>query len=142
MLPSRCSWVVVVFALVVTSACDGRPPLRLHVSVRTVLIDVQTLGEYPTSVARLRLLDDQNNTVVWEIASNGSAPQLARFSLGIGDNPVQLPDVCSGTYRVVAPDAPTFVLQAGRTYRIDVWGTGTLLSRRTATFVLGQTGGR
>lgn len=133
-----CSCAVLVFVLLLTTACD-RPPLRVHVSGRTVLVDVQTLGEYPTSVARLRLLDDQSRTVVWAIDSNGSAPRLARFSLQVGDNPVQPPDVMSGTYKVVAPAASTFVLQAGRSYRIEVWGTGSVLSRRTATFVLGQT---
>jgi len=39
-----------------------------------IVVDVQTLGEYPTTVDRIRLSDLNQSTVVWEIATANGTP--------------------------------------------------------------------
>ena len=101
------------------------------------MVDVQTLGEYPTTVDRIRLSDMKQSTIVWElVALNGDA-QLHEFTLKAGENPT-LPDSDYGKYRVIAPEgADRFVLRRGTKYRIELWGGDTIFARRSATFALG-----
>lgn len=43
-----------------------------------IVVDVQTLGEYPTTVDRIRLSDLNQSTVVWEIATANGTPQIPK----------------------------------------------------------------
>jgi hypothetical protein len=42
------------------------------------VVDVQTLGEYPTTVDRICLSDLNQSTVVWEIATASGTPQIPK----------------------------------------------------------------
>lgn len=111
--------IFVVAALVL--GC-GRPPLRVSAAERSVVIDMQTLGEYPSDVDRLRLTDATDKRVVWEVKGRGE-PQLGRVTLNVGENAVAMPDVRHGTYEVIAPaGAGTFELVPGKRYVVEVWG--------------------
>jgi hypothetical protein len=48
----------------------GAPPLRLVRSGSAIVVDVQILGEYPTTVNRIRLSDLSQSAVVWEVATD------------------------------------------------------------------------
>jgi len=89
-----------------------RPPLRISKGVQGVHVDVQTLGEYPTDVAKVRLIDGSNGAVVWEVRSD--AAQLSTFDLNVGENSVGPSHVAWGTFEVVVPKrAGTFTIQRG-----------------------------
>jgi hypothetical protein len=113
------------------------PPLGLVQAANLASLDVQTLGEYPTTVKRIRLLD-VNRAVVWEVLAQGRAAQIRGLALRPGKNPSQV-DAEYGTYRVVAPKgADFFILSRGMKYTIEFWGGDSVLSRRSAAFVLGK----
>jgi hypothetical protein len=116
-------------------AC-GRPPLRISVQERCVVVDMQTLGEYPSDLARLRLTDASTKRVLWEVRGR-EEPQVGRVELYVGENPVQLGDVRHGVYDVIAPtNRSTFTLQPTTRYIIEVWGNDTKpRSKRQAEFV-------
>jgi hypothetical protein len=113
------------------------PPLRLIRAADQVTIDVQTLGEYQTTVNRIRLLD-MNDSVVWEVAAQGRAAQIRQLRLRAGNNQSQV-EAEYGAYRVVTPrSAPFFALSRSMRYTIELWGGGGLLDRSSAEFVLGN----
>ena len=114
------------------------PPLRITQNGPMLKVDVSTLGEYPTTVSRIRLSDARNHDVVWEISANGIA-QMHGFKLVVGQNPVRL-DTDYGSFRVVTPSGSnSFDLKKGAEYRIDLWGGSGLLTRKSTSFHLGNT---
>lgn len=121
----------------------GRPPLRIRRAGETFVIDVQTLGEYKTSVARVRL--SRGRDVVWEVKAHDRIPQLHTFQLRVGNNP-SVPQECGGGvttcegsrpsngFAVIVPaKASSFTLEPGTKYLIEVWGGESWWSRVTAT---------
>jgi hypothetical protein len=127
---------VILVATVGVVACYT-PPLRMTVSHRVARVDVQTLGEYPTDVERLRLIDASTGAVVWELRSRGARAQLATFELRAGTNSAMVQPVQWGKFDVVIPsDTKTFEIQTGKRYTLEVWGTGLSLTRRRTTFTL------
>ncbi len=124
-------------ALVLMASCHNAPPLRIHIENGAANVDVQTLGEYPTSVARVRLRDARSGGTLWEIVHDGRIPQFRGFRLRAGDNAAALEDVEHGAYRVVAPSGGrAFGLLAGAEYTIEVWGSDEPGSVARASFVL------
>jgi len=101
---------------------------------------MQTLGEYPSDVARLRLTDTASKHVVWEVKGRGE-PQLGRVHLNVGDNAAAIADVRHGSYDVLAPaGAGTFKLEAGKRYVIEVWGKENApRTKRQAEFIAPST---
>lgn len=118
------SWVLVSMLLaVVMLGCSQSVPLRVVQSGNKVAIDVQTLGEYQTTVRRIRLLNKQSHQVVWELVAQTGTPQINVIDLQVGENPAVLTGVASGSYAVVSPSgATTFGLASGIEYEIEVWG--------------------
>jgi hypothetical protein len=107
-------------AAVFVAAC-GRPPLSVLQKGQTVVIDVQSLGEYPSDMERLRLTD-ADHRVVWEIKGR-DGPQINSVTLKIGENPAQLDDVSHGVYDVIVPRGQsTFTIEPGARYVVEVWG--------------------
>jgi len=101
--------------------CRKGPPIRISSNGDTVKVDVATLGEYPTTIARIRL-EDQSDHILWEVDADGGSPQIHEITFKAGLNSSSAPDSTSGTYRVVIPkSADTFELQRGRAYRLDLW---------------------
>src|SRR5262249_17156760 len=125
-------WLVVAATLVVLSAsisCD-RPPLRVGGSAGSVTIDVQTLGEYLTSVDRVKLT--QGVTTLWEIKSVSGTPHIWKIVLHVGKNQSAPPEAEYGSYRVLTPVAGNFFeLNAGTRYTVEVWAPSGWSSRRT-----------
>jgi hypothetical protein len=102
-------------------ACH-RPALRVTQHGSSITVDAQTLGEYPSDVARLRLTDASTHRVVWEVKGHDD-PQLGKVVLKVGENPVVVGDTRHGTYDVVAPiGKQTFTLAGGGKYIIEAWG--------------------
>jgi hypothetical protein len=129
--------VVASVFLVWIAVRRNAPPLRLVRAANEVTVDVQTLGEYPTTINRIRLLD-ANRSVVWEVVAQNRDAQLRMLVLKSGKNP-SLVEADHGAYRVVAPTGgDSFVLSHGTKYKLELWGGSGVFSRSSATFVLGS----
>jgi hypothetical protein len=115
------------------AAC-GRPPLRIQPSGQSVRVDVQTLGEYKTTVGRIRLSCDGQRT--WEVLAGSDSSQIHGFTLRPGVNPCYQDEVSEPEYRVVFPvGSPNFEIRAGAVCALEIWGSGTAVSR--AEFAMG-----
>ena len=111
------------------------PPLKISHHGSAVTIDVQTLGEYPTSVSCVRVSEVSSGQVIWEIRSVGIA-QARSFILHVGENSAST-HADHGTFRVIAPLSQTFVLRSGVKYKIELWGGDqSHPSKRSAMFQL------
>ena len=123
----------VVGILTIVVLLHEQPPLRISSDNRGVHVDVQTLGEYPTDVAKVRLIDNANGAVVWEVRSDSA--QLSTFDLNTGENSVALSHVAWGNFEVVVPNrAKTFTIERRHLYTLEVWGTSLSITRRRAKF--------
>lgn len=134
-----------VTGLIVTQlllAQCGRPPLRVSSEAGAVVIDMQTLGEYPSDVGRVRLTDPSTNQVIWEVEGRDE-PQLGRVRLQAGQNAAAIQDVRHGSYSVVIPsEGATFMLKPGVQYRLEVWGKdGKADTKREVEVVVGSSPG-
>ena len=124
---------LVVAVIAMAAVGYYRPPIRITKNGTAVRIDVQTLGEYPTNVAKVRLLDAANDAVIWEVRARDGA-QLSTFDLKAGENPRAISHVAWGKMEAVRPQQPTFRIEPARPYIIEVWGTGLAVTRSRARF--------
>ncbi len=100
-----------------------------------VVVDVQTLGEYPTTVRRIRLTC--SDVVIWEVKAVAEVAQIHRFTIRPGDNPCYQDDVSEPEFRVVVPaDCGVFWVRRGERCGIEIWGGESALSRVSASFTL------
>jgi hypothetical protein len=119
----RYFWTLLVFPMLLANACTGAPSLRVTKDRSSVIIDVRTLGEYQTSVTRLRLTDVGNDAVIWELSVKSGEPQIDEILLSLGANSSTLRGVQAGTYEVIVPkSSDIFVIEQSRTYTVEVWG--------------------
>ena len=128
-------WISMATACVaVFVAACGRPPLSVSQKGQTVVIDMQSLGEYPSDLESLRLTD-AHNRVVWEIKGR-NGPQIGAVALKVGENPVQVDDVRHGVYDVIVPRGQsTFTIEPGARYVVELWGRkGKRWTKRKAEF--------
>jgi len=104
-----------------------RPYIGLQHQKNSVAIDVQTLGEYPTTVSHIRLTEVSSGKVVFEVVRDHGTPQLHTFTLAAGDNTTDLIDPQSGDYRIATPVTDKkFSLRFGEEYKLAIWGSGWL----------------
>jgi hypothetical protein len=61
-----------IVVLMLFAGCRSKPPLKIVGGDGSVVVDVQTLGEYPTSVSHARLTE-ANGPIVWEQSRAGDA---------------------------------------------------------------------
>ena len=114
------------------------PPFRVNHEVDRVVVDVQTLGEYPTTIHEIRLVDLSNEAVVWQLRADSGTPQIHRITLSVGANAAQI-QTPTGSYRVVVPSTGArFVIRRVTRYRIEVWGAPSKFSRQSADFEIGK----
>jgi hypothetical protein len=119
---------LLVVALAIYLHLD-RPYIQLRHENAAIVVDAQTLGEYPTTVRRIRLAEGASGKVVFELLPDGRTPQITIFRLAVGDNSVNLVDTYYGAYKVVTPrTGNAFSLKSGEEYRLAMWGTGWLPS--------------
>lgn len=114
--------IVVIVLSLVAAGCRSKPPLKLVMSEGSVVVDVQTLGEYPTTVNRVRLTE-VNGPTVWEIRAEQGTPQIHKLTFVTGMNSATLAHPDSGQYEVVVPKgASSFILDPNKTYTVELWG--------------------
>ncbi len=111
------------------------PPLRITSDGPKLSVDVSSLGEYPTTVAKIRLSDLDIRAVVWE-ARGSDTPQIHGFTLNEGENTAQI-HADHGSYRIIAPsDSSKFLLRRGTRYKLELWGGSTMLTKTSTSFSL------
>lgn len=109
------------------------PPLKTTSDGSKLSVDVRTLGEYQTTVARIRLSDLSKGAVVWELQSNDTA-QISGFILNAGENAAQI-HADHESYRIIRPSgSSTFLLRKGTRYMLELWGGSTILSKQSMSF--------
>jgi hypothetical protein len=98
-------------------------PFDVKVDGKVATIDVSTLGEYPTSVSRIRLSQVSNQSVVWELIAGSKIPQIWSLTLHVGENSVALENTFHGrSYKIVHPlHNSTFALKENTRYRLELW---------------------
>lgn len=117
------------------TACGGGPPLRVKGDKDGLVVDVQTLGEYQTTVTRVRFSDAATGTVLWEVSAKSGEPQIHEFALKPGVNSSRIASAATGTLETVVPAGPeTITLARGQVFRIEVWGKSGQPSSATFTF--------
>lgn len=116
--------VVLVFLLLSTR--EGAPPLIVvdKEGSKTVL-GMETLGEYPSTVDRMRIQDRTSGAVVWEArcSPERKSCQAWRVEVVCGANAA---GILSSSHEYIETPAPPagFELSPGRTYVFEAWGTG------------------
>ena len=127
--------LLIIMTVLGASCFLGRPPLTVRLTGSTATVDVRTLGEYPTNVARVRLLDTTDGKVIWEVKARDANAQIWRITLGVGANPAMPVEVSHGSYRLVVPTTDNgFSMASGREYEVEVWGTERRWSRGSSRF--------
>ena len=117
--------LLLLVVLFVMTGCVGAP-FEIKVKGRSAQVDVSTLGEYPTSVSRIRLSETDSHKVVWEIVAGKQVPQIWGLTLKVGANPAKLARIFAGReYRLVRPQKqPSFILRENVRYRLEMWNQG------------------
>ena len=120
--------LILICALLMLAAlvgCFKRPAVKLEHSGLSVIVHVETLGEYPTTVRRIQIADAASGKVIFELQTENGTPQIYNFRLSAGENSTHTADPEHGSYRVVEPNGKnTFTLQPGVHYRLSIWGSG------------------
>ena len=116
-------WIA-VFS-VILGGCEVVPPLRVTSGDTDVVIGVETLGEYPTTISRIRISEKKSGMAILELhAEGGRLPQIWNITLKQGGNTtdsIGLPEV--ELYRIVTPaGGQGFTIEKETTYLVEVWG--------------------
>jgi hypothetical protein len=112
---------LVVVSLVFLLGCL-KPPLEVKEHSGQVDISVGTLGEYPTSIRRVRLTAEGSGEAIWELKPEAEVPQIWGFTLRLGENSATVPNTLNGKYKVLVPKGQgSFLLRQGTPYRLEVW---------------------
>ena len=116
----------VMVALVAMTGCFKRPAIRLErAGGASVVVHVETLGEYPTTIRHVEIKEISSGKVVFDLLADSGSPQIYNFRLIAGENPTRVADPEHGSYRVDEPKGKaTFTLQKGARYRLTIWGDG------------------
>jgi hypothetical protein len=112
-------------------ATGDKPPLRVRRVDGWIIVDVQTLGEYETTVAEMRL--SRGHEVLLQLEARGEPTQIHTIGLPV-DVSGGVPVSCGGQetrcerplplegYVVTRPASGSFALESGARYRLEVWG--------------------
>ena len=111
-----------MMVLMLFTGCRSKLPVKIVMADGNVAVDVQTLGEYPTTINHVRLTE-ANGPTVWEIIAEQGTPQIHKLTFVPGMNSATLAHPDSGQYEVVVPKgASSFILDPNKTYTVELWG--------------------
>ncbi|MBS1802758.1 MAG: hypothetical protein JST28_05295 [Acidobacteria bacterium] len=115
------------------AGCGGPPGPGIQRYGKGVVVHLETLAEYPTSIDRIVIAkEDKPDEKVLEALSDDGA-QIHRLMLHAGKNNFDDIHPYRGTYRMLIPDGRSFTLSQNERYRITVCKTGKC---RSAEFIL------
>ena len=110
------------------------PPLHLTIQGSDAVFNMQTLGEYQTTINRIRVRESKTNSIIWEVTAEGGITQISTISLRLGINP-SLPKAVYGHYRVLTPTSQdSFSLRNDIEYIFEAWGESSKYFRSSCAF--------
>lgn len=111
-------------------------PLEVRVKGESAIVDVQSLGEYPSDVGSVALVDLRSGHLIWHLVPDRADRfQMHTFELHAGKNETQR-TVSWGVARTQVPaNLKEFRLETGVPYRVQVCAPGWLGRCRSAEFM-------
>ena len=85
-------------------------------SPASINVDIVTLGEYGTHAERLRLIEVESGTVIWELQATTTATNIRRHTFQVGKNSAQVED-----FKTLIPNSDAFILTGEKEYQLEVW---------------------
>jgi hypothetical protein len=135
------SFVIVVAILAVvllaTLAYLFTPSVYAGRTAQGVTVHFETLGEYPSDIDRIEVVQQESGQIVWRATSQGEMFQLDRFQLMPGPNISRL-NPSHGRVQTEIPAHGSFTLQRGIAYRASVCFKGWPYICRDADFIFGS----
>lgn len=116
--------ILALWTSISLQGCDpGIPNLRASQEGAGSTVSLMLLGEYPSSVTRIRLRSIEHHRTIWEIsAKDGPAFQIWALNFLAGENPTNPTGKLSGECEVLIPkDTNSFFLSRGVEYELEVW---------------------
>lgn len=132
--------VFLSFGVALASLMSGcaKPSFTIHQEQQQVELDFRFLGEYPTSITRLRVTDAASGRAIWELAAEEGYLHVWTIQLRLGANSAAAPESFNKAIRVVVPDgSESFTLSAGTEYRVEAWEKRGHRATRTFSFPTG-----
>ena len=127
--------LLAAISVMLTLASCGQP-IRLESKSDVIVVDVQFLGEYPSDVSKIQLVNSTTGKVVWSVVPKGGDRfQIHTLELHAGENAAE-PLLSWGQARVEVPTARILVLQPHVLYRVQVCSPGWFGRCRSAAFKL------
>lgn len=117
--------VMLLLTAVNLLACS-RPYLSVEHRDGNIILDFQTLGEYPSSVRFLQIEKVDEKRIIWEVQAEEGNPQLWTVELRPGSNNANLnSQLFTGRLKITHPQGRSeFFLETGVKYRVIVRGNG------------------
>jgi hypothetical protein len=128
---------VLTLLLVATLCYLFTPSVYAVRTARGVTVHFETLGEYPSDVRHIEVVEQRSNRVVWQATARGEMFQLHQFQLVSGLNMGPLKPEW-GSVQTDIPVHGPFQLQRGIAYRASVCFKGWPYVCRDANFTFGS----
>jgi hypothetical protein len=132
--------VVAVLAMLIlaTLAYLFTPSVNAVQTAQGVTVHFETLGEYPSNVRQIEVVEQGSGRIVWRVRAHGAMFQLHRVQLVPGFNMGTL-QPSWGSVQTEIPAHGSFELQRGTAYRASVCFRGWPYICRDADFIVGST---
>jgi hypothetical protein len=134
--------IVVAIAAVILLArltCLFTPSVYAARTAQGVTVHFETLGEYPSDIDRIEVVEQRSGRMVWRASARGGMFQLDRFTLVPGLNIAALKPSYGRVHTEVPADG-SFTLRRGIAYCASVCFKGWPYRCRDAGFIFGSSG--
>ena len=134
------SYKIIVVSVVVAATAMlswwwwNAPRIRLERGAHSIFVDVQTFGEYPTTITRIRISDILNNSTVLDLRAQQNIVQIRSFSLVHGRNSAQFSTAYGSWVTRYPINGDDFLLSSRTPYRVEIWGDNVLLNKSSFEF--------
>jgi hypothetical protein len=111
-----------IFGVVLASSMSGcaKPSFTIHQKQQQVELDFRFLGEYPSSITRLRITEAASGRAIWDLAAEEGYLDVWTIQLRLGANSAAAPKSFNKAIRVIVPDgSDSFTLGADTEYRVE-----------------------
>jgi hypothetical protein len=129
--------VVAVLAMLVMAAVLYlvTPSVYTVRSAHRLTVHCEVLGDYPSDVARIEIVEQKSSRIVWRIKAQGDMFQLHKFDVVSGPNAGGVQPFW-GRFQTEIPTQGSFELKPGVAYRASVCSADWLRLCRGVAFTL------
>lgn len=128
---------VAILLLPIVIACIyfSTPTVYAESADGRAIIHCEVLGEYPSDVSRIEIIEVRTGRVIWKVNANGGHFQIHKFELVLGSN-VSTLQPNFGNFQNEIPQQGPFYLGPKTPYRASVCSSGRFSICRMASFTL------